>query len=401
MIAVIADDFTGAAEIGGIGLRHGLSVIIETRPTQHHQADLLIIAADTRSLPPPEAAAQIGIITRQLMRFQPGFIFKKLDSVLRGNITAELVAQMEVSGKNRSIVVAANPVFQRIIRNGMYYVDHMPLNKTHFSSDPEYPITSASVLEIVKTEEKVPLINLKPGDALPEKGLIFGDVVDQDDLEQWAMRMDNDTLLAGASGFFNAILSKQTLFATHLSKKSLASPKFRGKALFVLGSTFSKDMHVSKHLNGNGHYLSNMPKEIYYNRHFAHHSLDQWADDIVKAFREHQKVIVTIAHARSSERNIEFRIRENIGALIKRVVEKVDLNELLLEGGNTTSAVLRHLEIKKLWPIQELDTGVIRMKIGESSNFYLTTKPGSYFWPEHLWISQDIQRFNMNNVAYD
>jgi len=30
MIAVIADDFTGAAEIGGVGLRYGLQVLIET-----------------------------------------------------------------------------------------------------------------------------------------------------------------------------------------------------------------------------------------------------------------------------------------------------------------------------------------------------------------------------------
>jgi hypothetical protein len=35
MIAVIADDFTGAAEICGIGLRHGLNVILETEAIKH------------------------------------------------------------------------------------------------------------------------------------------------------------------------------------------------------------------------------------------------------------------------------------------------------------------------------------------------------------------------------
>ena len=96
MIAVIADDFTGAAEIGGIGLRHGLNVIIETRPIPDVNADLMVIATDTRSLQAKEAAEHICQITEQLLKLNPKFIFKKLDSVLRGNVVEELKAQAAV-----------------------------------------------------------------------------------------------------------------------------------------------------------------------------------------------------------------------------------------------------------------------------------------------------------------
>ena len=41
MIAVIADDFTGAAEIGGIGLRYGLDVIIQTKNVSQTACDLI------------------------------------------------------------------------------------------------------------------------------------------------------------------------------------------------------------------------------------------------------------------------------------------------------------------------------------------------------------------------
>ena len=98
MIAVIADDFTGAAEIGGIGLRHGLNVIIETEPIRNRLADLIIIATDTRSLRADEASRQITQITEHLLQFNPKFIFKKIDSVLRGNIKEELLAQMIIEG---------------------------------------------------------------------------------------------------------------------------------------------------------------------------------------------------------------------------------------------------------------------------------------------------------------
>ena len=106
MIAVIADDFTGAAEIGGIGLRHGLSVIIETRPVAISPGDLLIIATDTRLMDQQEAADHIRQVTTEVMQFNPQFIYKKIDSVLRGNITHELVAQMKASGKKRAIIIA-------------------------------------------------------------------------------------------------------------------------------------------------------------------------------------------------------------------------------------------------------------------------------------------------------
>ncbi|UCH14711.1 MAG: four-carbon acid sugar kinase family protein [Bacteroidales bacterium] len=396
MIAVIADDFTGAAEIGGIGLRHGLNVIIETEPIQNRNADLIIIATDTRSLRADMASQQIMQITEHLLQFNPEFIFKKLDSVLRGNIREELISQMKVSGKKRALVIAANPVFNRIIRDGIYYIDNIPLNETRFSSDPHYPIKSSSVREILGTNEKSPLYNLKPDDKLPETGLIIGDVSDFDDLKKWAEHMDDQTLLAGASGFFDALLDRQKF--TRSKKQKIPVP-IGDKALFVLGSTFPRDNDFLSNIEANGYYLSNMPKEIYFNKNFDPSCLEDWVNDIVKGINEQRKVIASIVHSPSNEPDIAFRLMENIGELIKKVVERIDLNELLIEGGSTTSVVLKYLDIKKLFPIQELDTGVIRMKIDGFPNLCLTTKPGSYFWPDDLGIPPDIQRFN--NIAYD
>jgi uncharacterized protein YgbK (DUF1537 family) len=395
MIAVVADDFTGAAEIGGIGLRHGLDVIIETEPIIKNNAELIIIATDSRSLPPDEASEQIARITENLLQLNPKFVFKKLDSVLRGNIKEELLAQMKVSGQNRAMVIAANPVFKRIIRDGNYFIDDIPLNETCFASDPQYSIRSSSVLEILGADEISIMYNLKPEDDLPKTGLIIGDVSGLDDLEKWAARVDENTLVAGASGFFNALLEKQKIFG--LKKRQILP--FGEKALYVLGSTYPKDIDLLKKIEADGHYLSNMPKEIYYNKDFDPDYLDMWIDDIVKGINKHSKVIALIIHSRSNEPGISKRIKENIGELIKRVVEKVELNELLIEGGSTTSVVLKYLGIKKLIPVQELDTGVIRMIIEGAPDFCITTKPGSYFWPDNVWIPKDIKRFN--NIAYD
>jgi len=387
MIAVIADDFTGAAEIGGVGLRNGLKVVIETESIKASDADILIIATDTRSLQASEASKIIVGITEQLIKLNPTFIFKKVDSVLRGNITEELFAQAIASQKKRTLIVAANPMFKRVIRDGIYYIDNIPLDKTWFASDPKYPIRSSSVLKILGNSDKCPIRSLKHYDILPDNGLIIGDVTEMDDFEKWSHRIDNRTLPAGSSGFFNALLEKRNIKGT---KKFPEIIPFGKRALYILGSTYPKEADLLKKLEGNSHYISNIPEEIYFNKNFNISNLNSWADDIVRGIQSHRKVIASIIHTHSNEPDIANRLGKNIGELMKNVLGKIELNELLIEGGSTTSVVLRHLNINKLIPIQEFDTGVIRMKIDEIPNLCITTKPGSYYWPESIWFSSDL-----------
>jgi D-threonate/D-erythronate kinase len=386
MIAVIADDFTGAAEIGGIGLRHGLNVVIETEVIRNQNADLLVIATDTRSLNEKDAAEHISHITKELQKLKPKFIFKKVDSVLRGNITEEIIAQMEASGKNRAIIIAANPIFKRIIQYGVYYIDNTLLHETFFATDPEYPINSSVVLDILKTD-KAYLVNLTPYDELPLHGLIIGDVTNCDDLDKWAALTDDTTLVAGASGFFDALLARQSIL------KPIISPPFiqyGQNSLYVLGSTFPKNSDFIKKLEKSGYTLSNMPREIYIHKHFDPSYLEYWVNDIVQGLNKNHKVVVSIVHPQSDEPEIASRIKNNIGQLIKKVSERIALNELIVEGGSTTYVILKYLNIKKLYPIRELDTGVIRMRIDGQQKLCLTTKPGSYCWPDNFWYPSEM-----------
>ena len=105
MIAVIADDITGAAEIAGIGFRYGLSVSLLTDKSRVlSPCDLLVYATDTRSMTEAEAVAETRTVAAYLHE-QPGVgrIFKKTDSALRGHVEAELRALMDVLGLSRTL----------------------------------------------------------------------------------------------------------------------------------------------------------------------------------------------------------------------------------------------------------------------------------------------------------
>lgn len=380
MIAVIADDFTGAAEVGGIGLRHGLKVVIKVEKIQSTDADLLIIATDTRSLAAPEAASEMSRITKLVESLNPKFVYKKVDSVLRGNVVEELQAQMKVTGKNRTIVIAANPHFKRIINKGRYFIDDVPLNNTAFANDPEYPVKSELVQNIVRDNTIHTCHN--PVDKLPDNGIIIGDVNCSKDLIDWVGCIDSNTFSAGASGFFDTIIDEKGMYSDRFQQ---STPPFGERALFILGSTFPKDFDLMKRIEENGHYLSNMPPEIYLNKEFHPAELDKWVLDIAKGLDIMKKVVVSINYPISDEPNITRRIKNNLGELVKRVMEKVALDELIVEGGATTSMILHYLNVTSLTPLQELDTGVIRMKMDGIDDVYLTTKPGSYLWPDNIW----------------
>ncbi len=80
-------------------------------------------------------------------------------------------------------------------------------------------------------------------------------------------------------------------------------------------------------------------------------------------------------------------IRQIMATTIEKVMQRVQVNELVIEGGATASSIIEKLQYERLFPAQELAQGVIRMKVQENQGLFLTMKPGSYQWPSSIWKS--------------
>ncbi len=380
MIAVIADDFTGAAEIGGVGVRYGLKVLIETVVNEVYDVDLLVVAADTRSMDEKSASLETEKILQQLIALEPEFIYKKIDSVLRGHVAAELERQMELTHKKSALVVAPNPLVGRKIEGGSYFVDSLPLNETFFARDPDFPVQSARVTDIIKSAW-FPVISRGLKDEWPASGMVIADVTNQDELEEWAKKVHDEMVVAGGSGFFDALLG--TKFGL---KVSAAQPDFcfGESSLFIFGSLFPKSPNLLKKFENRKVIRMNMPEEIYYASGPVDAAMESWAEEVAGRLKEGSSVMVTIDYPPYQEEGLSQRIRESIGRLTAEVAGRFDLTDLFIEGGATTSEVLKCLNITKLIPFYEADFGVIQMKAGGYPKLCITTKPGSYQWPENL-----------------
>ncbi|MGK2889805.1 MAG: four-carbon acid sugar kinase family protein [Candidatus Malihini olakiniferum] len=66
-----------------------------------------------------------------------GWVFKKIDSTLRGNLGAEIVAVLTDSDAEMALIAPAVQALGRITRDGKVWVNGKLLTETEFASDPK------------------------------------------------------------------------------------------------------------------------------------------------------------------------------------------------------------------------------------------------------------------------
>lgn len=382
MIAVIADDFTGASEIGGVGIRHGYDVIIDTRIVKNVKTDILIIATDTRSQDLDESQVLIEKITSELLLLQPEFIYKKFDSILRGNVGEELLVQLKASRMQRALLIPANPGLNRTIIDGIYYYNGIPLNESSFSKGEFDKRASSKVVDLMGETARSFTTIISANDILPEKGLIVGNTSKANDLAVWVKKIDSYTLPSGGSSFFDAILQAKSNSNTK-NQEPLVLGK---KVLYVCGSAFMPSRKLVQQARQSGQLVVYMPNNIFCNSENNLNALTQWADEIIHGLDQRCKVIVAVDKIECDEiSNLSIKILEAVAEVIERVLKARNIDELLIEGGATAYSIIKKLNYTRFYPTQELGPGAIRMKIKENKNTYLTLKPGSYNWPPSIW----------------
>jgi uncharacterized protein YgbK (DUF1537 family) len=353
MISVIADDFTGAAELAGISLRYGLKVELCVDKVEYKNADVLIVSTDSRSLNKDEAVTVTGRMLEQIIQLKPEWIYKKIDSVLRGYVLDELKDQMRLMDKTRAFIMPANPLLVRTIENGEYFINGIKINETDFVDDPEFPIKTASVRELLNNEVEV----IRWKNKLPATGLLVGEVSKFEDYSYWIDKINEETVLAGAGDFYNALLSK------YYQPKPQEQFEMQTPHLYVCGTAFKERKELIKKLDC----VSYLPDVI----------STEWFKKAGDIIRKQQKAVIAIDES-TEQASV---LRNKMANAIKQIIERESVNEIFIEGGSTAAAVLTELNITFLEPVNELERGVVRMKAGD---LFITVKPGSYALPKEI-----------------
>ena len=370
MIVVIADDITGAAELGGVALRYGLRALLSNEVKPAAGTDVLIIYTNTRSLQRQEAVAVMTDVTQKAKALNPSFFYKKTDSVLRGHVLAEMEAQMQVFRFEKALLVPANPLLGRTIKQGKYFLHGQPIHETEFSADPEFPLGSSNVVDLLG-KGTVPVHLLKHGDEL-RPGIAIGEAVKVKDVEGWTKFQDEPVLLAGAASFFNALLAARFQPVKNHPEFKLATPM-----LLVSGTTYQKSVDRRNDLQ---HLVSYMPSSLFKKNIIDPKNIEKWAGQILGILSIYSNAVVAIGDHGEITKKTRL-LKEKLGAVVKSVTDQAEIKELLIEGGATAFGIIQELGLSSFIPTEELSQGVVRMKSATEEWLHLTIKPGSYEWP--------------------
>lgn len=232
-IAVIADDFTGANDTGVQFSKKNLKteVIFEIDKIKAIPSYIKAAVIDTESRADPAKLAyqKVYQAVKKLKLNGFDYVYKKLDSTLRGNIGAEIEAAFVGGGFKSAVIVPALPSNGRKTIGGVQFVGELPLEKTEISQDPVTPIKYSSIAEIIHQESNQPtaLINLK--DVLKgednillklklalkkEATLIIVDAITETDLieiSRAALKLKPRPLFVGSAGLASALANNLNL----------------------------------------------------------------------------------------------------------------------------------------------------------------------------------------------
>lgn len=137
-VVIIADDLTGACDTGIKLVESGCNaeVIIDANMLPgalDGENTFYAINTNTRSADRDEAYHTVREVATQVCTYKPDMVYKKIDSVLRGNIGAEVDAVMDAAGYEMAIIAPALPESRRIVKDGVLHV-HLPFSE-HMEQD--------------------------------------------------------------------------------------------------------------------------------------------------------------------------------------------------------------------------------------------------------------------------
>lgn len=224
-LGVLADDFTGASDVGVQFKKFRMETIVLTRLEKIEdimdEAEVIVIDTESRNDAFKIAYNKVEKAVKALKRSGIHLVYKKIDSTVRGNLGAELDAVLNELDIKAVIVAPAFPANKRTTVNGRQLINNIPLEMTEFARDPINPAKESHIKKLIQnqTHRRVSEVNLstvrrgvqelrRKIQHLTEKGneIIIIDAEYQDDLQKIAkVIFDCGFLPCGSAGLAEEI----------------------------------------------------------------------------------------------------------------------------------------------------------------------------------------------------
>ena len=401
-LLMIADDFTGALDAGVQFASHGAKTIVITDTVSQwsqdvQNVDILVVDAETRHMPAQQAYDTVHRIVIQGVQAGIPHIYKKTDSALRGNIGAELSALLHASGEKQLPFLPAFPQIGRRTKQGVHYIQDLPVAQSVFGKDPFEPVKESRVDKLIAGQTQDPVTVLPPldyGDALPEQeGILVFDSLSERDLSITAHRLMEGkklAIMAGCAGF--AAMLPQLLGTNTLHHEPVL-PKLDSRLLVLCGSVNPITQTQLDHAQASGFLRLRMePRQKlepdYWGSDQGRQQLAQW----LPLLQQGKHTIIdsndpgsnqpTADYAKAQGLTLEdvrLRISGSLGQILKAISQENLPGTLLVTGGDTLMQCMNCMDIHEIEPLCEMEAGVVLSRFQyHGVSRYVISKSGGF-----------------------
>ncbi len=373
----------------GVGLAQaGLSAVITFSGLAKVTSDAVVATTDSRAISAREAYRRVKSVAE---RFHDYYIYKKIDSTLRGNVATELQALLDVTRALHAVVCPAFPAIKRTVVNGQLMVDGTPVHKTSFSRDPVSPVNRSDIVELLRTGSGISAgsLGLRDVERGPEHlaGRIHRSehraiVIDATEDRHLrciadALALSNERLLPCGSGGLGAQIP---LAFGYSDRGHSLLPALTGPTLLAVGSRNDVSARQLQRVMETIRppFVKVEPRE-FRTRAGRSPRANQLAAEIVDLLAKHRVVVVSSSLSDYSPQ-LRHTMAPILGAIVLRVLATATLTGLFLSGGDVARTVCGDDGIQGLRILGDLQPGVI---VGEAvgsryRDLRVVTKAGGF-----------------------
>jgi uncharacterized protein YgbK (DUF1537 family) len=416
LIGVIADDITGANDIGIMfalsnyrtcvyPASQGKNLAIQ--PT----APVCILNTNSRLDSYELSYQKVYQAALDLRSAGCNRFYKKTCSVFRGNIGAEFDALLDATGMEFAVIVLGYPKNGRTTIDGIHYVYGQQLNVSEFARDPIHPMTRSNLVEILQSQTNRRVDHV-PGNIVDQGGealrhymtakksscsyLIF-DVRTQSDLMIIAAAVKDEPVICGSSALAEFLPRSWGVDRQGTSAPVVSDSPGLG-VLVVSGSLMPQTAAQIEYLHEAGTVVLEMDATLLWEDVGLKRPADQWIHKISTALFAGQDVVL---HAGYRNESVQRTLAAGNRAGLSRIqtarhisnaladigiqsLQAAGQNRLIAAGGETSDAVCDRLGVQGLQIWQEIEPGLPSCITLSNPPYLLALKSGSFGTPSFL-----------------
>jgi len=405
LLGAIADDFTGATDLANTLVRGGMRTIqtigVPRPDTELDEADAIVVALKSRSIPADEAVRlSLDALDALQSRGAGKFIFKycsTFDSTDHGNIGPVADALLDRLGSDMTIFCPAFPENGRRVFNGYLFVNDVLLSESGMEKHPITPMTDSNLVRVLgrQTKHKVGKIDLarvRRGEAAVRTAIMEGrrggvrhlvvDAAGDEDLHAIGLGTEELPLITGGSGI---ALGLPTLFVRlgMLERRPGvdALPHVDGPAVVLSGSCSRATLAQVEYMRARRPTFS-IDTSVLDRAEVLVESALNWASEhlneapiLISASAPPERVAET--QARFGKESSGERIEHVLGTIAHRLRER-GVRRFVVAGGETSGAVVRELGVSALRIGRQIDPGVPWTETVGTPPLALALKSGNF-----------------------